>query len=369
MEKGLCLERTKVGSDDKQHAYAVSRRQGACIAGSIFIAFLVCAAAIIEFKAEMLTSAVQDRRMERIKEMAVREEHRPEAKLMRVSTRLEAHLMRDQQHRAHLKLYRERQQMVFDQYTQKIKGMTSAGSPDAEAIVKETHHFHTALRSIAETHTDTLHKEGEHADQRIRELQAEILGELNAEAAEEQQDAELEKMRPSEDGVYPDDANVGPDGGADPKGMQEVDREQRLQAEQAVSKMLETFQEKIGAVRRLPHAAHRRAAAWQKLLGDMDDGSLPYDEAEATMRKELRHAGVKIETQDVMSEYFRGVVEDLRLVAVRDEVMSHLRAWTDGRASVHETLLAVQKLVNEGKVDPNWLIAEDEHEPMEKHPY
>ena len=56
------------------------------------IAFLVCAAAIIEFKAEMLTSAVQDRRMERIKEMAVREEHRPEAKLMRVSTRLEAHL-------------------------------------------------------------------------------------------------------------------------------------------------------------------------------------------------------------------------------------------------------------------------------------
>ena len=160
MEKGLCLERTKVGSDDKQHAYAVSRRQGACIAGSIFIAFLVCAAAIIEFKAEMLTSAVQDRRMERIKEMAVREEHRPEAKLMRVSTRLEAHLMRDQQHRAHLKLYRERQQMVFDQYTQKIKGMTSAGSPDAEAIVKETHHFHTALRSIAETHTDTLHKEG-----------------------------------------------------------------------------------------------------------------------------------------------------------------------------------------------------------------
>ena len=122
-------------------------------------------------------------------------------------------------------------------------------------------------------------------------------------------------------------------------------------------------------MRRLPHAAHRRAAAWQKLLGDMDDGSLPYDEAEATMRKELRHAGVKIETQDVMSEYFRGVVEDLRLVAVRDEVMSHLRAWTDGRASVHETLLAVQKLVNEGKVDPNWLIAEDEHEPMEKHPY
>ena len=60
MEKGLCLERTKVGSDDKQHAYAVSRRQGACIAGSIFIAFLVCAAAIIEFKAEMLTSAVQE---------------------------------------------------------------------------------------------------------------------------------------------------------------------------------------------------------------------------------------------------------------------------------------------------------------------
>ena len=56
MEKGLCLERTKMGSNDKDHAYVVSRNQGTCIAGSIFIGFLVCAAAIIEFKAEMLTS-------------------------------------------------------------------------------------------------------------------------------------------------------------------------------------------------------------------------------------------------------------------------------------------------------------------------
>ena len=366
MEKGLCLERTKVGSDDKQHAYAVSRRQGACIAGSIFIAFLVCAAAIIEFKAEMLTSAVQDRRMERIKEMAVREEHRPEAKLMRVSTRLEAHLMRDQQHRTHLKLYRERQQMLFDQYTQKIKGLIHAGSQDVDAIVKETHHFHGELRAIAETHTERLHKEGEQADKRIRELQAEILGELNAEAAEEQQDVELERMQPHEDGTFSEDAGFSD--GADPKGMQEVDREQRLQAEQAVSKMLETFQERLGAVRRLPSAAHRHAAKWQKLLSDMDDGTLPYDEAEATMRKELRHAGVKIETQEIMSEYFRSVVDDLRLVAVRDQVMAHLRAWTEGTSSVHETLLAVQKLVNDGKVDPNWLIAEDGvQEPVEKH--
>ena len=127
------------------------------------------------------------------------------------------------------------------------------------------------------------------------------------------------------------------------------------------SKMLERFQARLGSVRRLPRAARSPTvlARWTELLSNMDDGTVDYDTAEKTMRTELRKHSVKPDDSMQMAEFFRSVVEDLRVLAVRDKTMRPLRAWTDGKMSVHETLLAVQKLVNEGAVDPNWLIDPD----------
>ena len=343
MEKGLCLERTKMGSGDKDEAYVVSRNQGAFIAGSIFIGFLVCAAAIIEFKAEMLTSVVNERRMERIAEMAEREEHRPEAKLMRVSARLEAHLVRDKQEKSHLKAYKASQKNLLGRYQTNIKDYTSGQTGDAlaTAVIAATESFHTEVLRLSAEHTKALHSEGEHADQRLRMLRAEITGELNAGAAEAKEDA---KFAAAEEG------DAEPD-------VAEVDRDQRVEAEKAVSHMLERFQTRLSQAKRLTPQARARYAQWKKLQTDVEDGRVDYDEGEKTIKRELLAAHLELPKNGAsIHEHFAEVVEDLQMLEAKHDVMSTLNEWTAGTLTVHQTLLAIQKMVNENRVNPNWLI-------------
>lgn len=349
MEKGLCLERTKVGSGDKDEAYVVSRNQGAFIAGSIFIGFLVCAAAIIEFKAEMLTSVVNERRMERIAEMAEREEHRPEAKLMRVSARLEAHLIRDKQEKNHLKSYKASQANLLGRYQTNIKDYTNDKTGDAlaTAVISATESFHKEVLRLSEEHTKALHLEGEHADQRLRALRAEITGELTAGAAEAREDAQLAKY---------DGEHMATLDSNDPE-LVEVDRDQRVEAEKAVSRMLERFQNRLSEAKKLTPAATSKYAQWKKLEQDIEDGRVDFDEAEKTIKRELLAAHVPL-PKDATSihEYFAEVVEDLQMLEAKHDVMSTLNEWTAGTLTVHQTLLAIQKMVTENRVNPNWLI-------------
>lgn len=350
MEKGLCLERTKVGSGDKDEAYVVSRNQGAFIAGSIFIGFLVCAAAIIEFKAEMLTSVVNERRMERIAEMAEREEHRPEAKLMRVSARLEAHLIRDKQEKSHLKSYKASQANLLGRYQTNLKDYTSEQTGDAlvTAVIKATESFHHEVLRLSNEHTKALHLEGEQADQRLRTLRAEITGELTAGAAEAREDAQLAKY----DGEHMDAV-----GGEDDPELKEVDRDQRVEAEKAVSRMLERFQSRLSEAKKLTPAARAKYAQWKKLEQDVEDGRVDYDEAEKTIKRELLAANVALpKDATTIHEYFAEVVEDLQMLEAKHDVMSTLNEWTAGTLTVHQTLLAIQRMVTENRVNPNWLI-------------
>jgi len=355
MEKGLCLERTKMGSNDKDHAYVVSRNQGTCIAGSIFIGFLVCAAAIIEFKAEMLTSVVNERRMERIAEMAEREEHRPEAKLMRVSARLEAHLIRDKQEKNHLKAYKQSQTNLLTRYQSLLTTHTGSLAGDAlgEAVIKATSEFHQDVSRLSSEHTKALHHEGEVADARLRTLRAEITGELTAGEGEAKEDKRLAAY----DGEHAPDA---------PPTLTEVDRDQRVEAERAVSHMLERFQTKLSQVKRMPAAARLKLKQWKKLQGDIEDGRVDYDAGEKTIRQELEDAKVHLPKAtaagDSLHDHFAEVVEGLEMLDAKHDVMSTLQQWTDGSLSVHQTLLAIQKLVNENRVNPNWLIDPEEDE-------
>lgn len=348
MEFGLKVERTKVGAGQKREAIVIEAQKA-----KGYAVFVLCAMAMIglvaaDYKFELVSLAVRNRALFKLKEINRMAEHAAQARLMRLGAALESHLERDHRQMEQLNILTQRQAKLIKQHDAEVKKLVNLGlSPDALGTKLQTSakEFNHELRHLLTRHTKYIIAEGSVADNQLSSLHKEIMQELQTEVME-------------------DSYNRDPKSMADTKALQEASASQI----EGLKLMLHNFEHKVRAIEQVA-LSKKKFAQWEKLLADTKAGAVDFDEAETTMLKLMNEAKIgpltkRQEDKNSVLEQFEAMLMEVKFSPVKRQILEQLRRWESGQVSVQSVLLNIQKMVKRGEIDPDWFNGEQGDTPQ-----
>ena len=246
MESGFRVERTKYGAGDKQEAIIVERQKAKSYAFFVLAAIAMITIVAADYKFELVSMAVRQRALFKLKEINRVAEHAAQARLVRLGSALESHLERDQQQMQMLDILGKRQAKLMSEHEAEVRKIASnKGLDKAEmqaALDLSTRTFHKSLRQMVSRHTKYIAEEGRVAEQRLNDLHKEIMSELETEVLE-------------------DSFNRDPKSASDTKALMEASKTQIEQ----LKHMLHNFEHKVRRIEQVA-LSPKKMKEWQKLF-------------------------------------------------------------------------------------------------------
>jgi hypothetical protein len=345
LEQGLKLERTKVGAGEKEHAFIVRKQQYLQITACLFVAFVVVASFGFFYRYELMELAIQEKELFQFTKKIEKNEQGVEARLVRMSSALQGHLLRDKREVEMLDILKSRQKSSSEKFKKDLAALIGDESIERNALLskslKMTDDYQKLMQDMTHRYSKGVYEEGKDAEARLHSLSHEILGELRAEIEEEREE-DMEDAKFSE-------LNDGAEGNP-----RRFSASMRL-----VKNMLKKFQGKVDDVEML-HLKEHELTLWSKLLDDVMSGKMDYDEGEAKMKELMETAQtgpLKKEFDDSESvlEHFEQMLETARLTPYKKKLLATLEAANKGEKRLPDVMLEIENMVEDGTIDPSWL--------------
>jgi hypothetical protein len=353
LEQGLKLERTKVGAGEKEHGFIVRKQQYLQITACLFVAFMVVASFGFFYRYELMELAIQEKELFQFTKNLEKNEQGVEARLVRMSSALQGHLLRDKREVEMLDILKSRQASSSNKFktelTALIEDKKITRSDLLPKVLKLTTDHNKLMHDMTERYSKGVYEEGKDAESRLHTLSHEILGELRAEIDEEEaedlEDAKFAKF----------------DGQMDDNSPRQFSASMRL-----VKNMLKKFQGKVNDVEML-ELKPSELMHWSKLLDDVMTGKMDYDEGEGKMKVLMEAAAngpLKKEFDDTSSilEHFEAMLETARLTPYKKSLLALLEEANAGRKRIPDVMLEIENMVEAGTIDPSWLAEFDSRE-------
>ena len=343
MESGFRVERTKYGAGDKQEAIIVESQKAKSYAFFVLAAFAMITIVAADYKYELVSMAVRQRALFKLKEINRVAEHAAQARLVRLGSALESHLERDQQQMQMLDILGKRQAKLMSEHEAEVRKIASNSNLDkAEmqaAIDLSTRTFHKSLRQMVSRHTKYIAEEGRVAEQRLNDLHKEIMSELETEVLE-------------------DSFNRDPKSASDTKALMEASKTQIEQ----LKHMLHNFEHKVRRIEQVALST-RKMKEWEKLLADTRSGAIDFEQGEKKMLELMNAAAVGAlsksrSDQNNVMENFEMMLHEVKFSPVKRQLLDEMRGWETGKISVQEVLLDIQRRIKRGEVDSAWFMPE-----------
>lgn len=343
MESGFRVERTKYGAGDKQEAIIVESQKAKSYAFFVLAAFAMITIVAADYKFELVSMAVRQRALFKLKEINRVAEHAAQARLVRLGSALESHLERDQQQMQMLDILGKRQAKLMSEHEAEVRKIASnKGLDKAEmqaALDLSTRTFHKSLRQMVSRHTKYIAEEGRVAEQRLNDLHKEIMSELETEVLE-------------------DSFNRDPKSASDTKALMEASKTQIEQ----LKHMLHNFEHKVRRIEQVA-LSPKKMKEWQKLLEDTRSGAVDFEVGEKKMLELMNAAAVGAlsksrSDQNNVMENFETMLHEVKFSPVKRQLLDEMRGWETGKISVQEVLLDIQRRIKRGEVDSSWFMPE-----------
>ena len=350
MEFGLKIERTKMGAGQKKEAIVIETQKAKGYAVFVLCAMAMVSLVAADYKFELVSMAVRNRALFKLKQINRMAEHAAQARLMRLGAALESHLERDHRQMEMLDILTKRQAKLVARHNAEVKAILRDGNEPGQRhalnvkLQESAKGFHQELRHMITRHTKYIISEGSVADQQLSALHKEIMAELQTEVME-------------------DSYNRDPKSAADTKALKEASASQI----EGLKLMLHNFEHKVRAIEQIA-LSKKKFAQWETLLKDTKEGTVDFDEAEATMLKLMNEVRIgpltrKQQAKDSVLEQFENMLYEVKFSPVKRQILEELRRWENGSVSVQAVLLHIQKMIKHGEIDPDWFSGEQGDTP------
>lgn len=393
LERGLGLERTKGGADDKEHAYLVRRSNLSRVGICLITTAVVCLIVGLTLKSDLVRaeSAVTQERQRVVahkKALLVTDaldrmdNAQQEAKLIKVLSLIQAHFARDRKESEMIVAFRQRfteamvrHKKAIDTVLQELEGNPKIVSFLRAELYKTAQDFHLKAATIAKRYGAAIQTEGAESEQRLHALTSAILSELDADVAEEKAEKRAEQQLEEKDPEWKKLADqyrvqrAKEAGGAAESAGSEAEGK-KSQDQKDVTSMISRLELHVknlgnGALNALDPSVIAKAEAdlkrfkkggRPKAVGGKADS---FGDMKETVDNFFLAAGVHPPSAAEEGELlvrFEELLEKERFITNgRPIMLDRLTQWEDSKISNAEMMAEIEKLIQKKQIDPRWL--------------
>ena len=359
----------KIGSDAKDRGYIVSRKAirglAICLIASAVL-FLVVGFGLQHDLAlqrgvvddERAALAHNKRALFRTKELNLLDEAQQEAKLVKVLSVLQQHFARDRREADMTRVFTAQvtnamraHKRSVDKILQGLEGNDTVVKYLRQTLHKAADEFHKQAHDITRQYGAMIVDEGKDAEQKLDVLTRSVTKELSADVSEEKRDSmEMGKLVSTD----PQFAKAAHEFAAE--------GHQISKDEQDVEGVIRNFKNKVDSLPKLsvdPAIIRKAHTLWH----DFETGQGAFAKeptsgsaqalAESEMAKVLKEANIAPGPNVVPQ--FRDFVDRTTFKLVRAPLEKELRKWAHGKLGDTEAMLDIEKQVQHGNVNPEWL--------------
>jgi hypothetical protein len=358
-----------MGADGKGERAVIVKQSYAKVIGAVFVVSLLCAGLLfVDLRNEETQHALDILHEHRVEEHQRYSKLEAEKTMTQVAFDLQSQVQDQLDLKSDLKIMA--QHINYEHTSAHTNLMKAVDDPKATVDdIKKlmTSEFDTMNQKVMDILSELNEKAQEKADEaavNAQRVQNQVMHEVEK---QEKRDSALEEERQNKANGITTSA-------------EEAEEDAELASEDAeingqlhaVFDHVNALADKMGDTDIDPLLDEKNVKEWEQLLADAETGKVSYPDAVATMEKILADAPAALKWADATGAIelveedggkkgvneltnFRNLLKQVKRLPEYATVLEEFTAWKDGKRTIQQVLLWVQKQIAAGKIDPAWM--------------